>query len=93
MLDANNWADTSSRVLADKQVQAAVSAYAVNQLFSSGEPQARVKAALPPKLKPLAGPLTAGLEQVANQAAPRILASPKVQTLWRVTNRVALKRF
>jgi hypothetical protein len=93
VLDANNWADTSSRVLADKQVQTAVSAYAVDQLFSSGEPQARVQAALPPKFKPLAGPLTAGLEQVANQAAPRILASPKVQTLWRVTNREALKQF
>ena len=93
VLDANNWADTSSKVLADKQVQTAVSAYAVNALFSSGEPQARVTAALPPRLKPLAGPLTAGLEQVANQAAPRILASPKVQTLWRVTNRAALKEF
>ena len=87
VLDANNWADTSSRVLADKQVQTAVSAYAVDQLFGSGDPQARVKAALPPKFKPLAGPLTAGLEQIANQAAPRILASPKVQTLWRETNR------
>jgi hypothetical protein len=93
VLNADNWADTSSRVLADKQVQTAVSAYAVNQLFSSGEPQARVAAALPPRLKPLAGPLTAGLEQIANQAAPRILASPKVQTLWRVTNRAALKEF
>jgi ABC-type multidrug transport system fused ATPase/permease subunit len=93
VLNADNWANTSSRVLADKQVQTAVSAYAVNQLFSSGVPQARVKAALPPRLQGLAGPITAGLEQVAGQAAPRILASPKVQTLWRVTNRAALKEF
>jgi hypothetical protein len=93
VLNADNWANTSSRVLADKQVQTAVSAYAVDQLFSSGVPQARLKAALPPRLQPLAGPLTAGLEQVANQAAPRILASPKIQTLWRVTNRAALKEF
>jgi hypothetical protein len=93
VLNADNWADTSSRVLADKQVQTAVSAYAVNQLFSSGVPQARLKAALPPRLQPLAGPLTAGLEQVASQAAPRIIASPKIQTLWRVTNRAALKEF
>jgi hypothetical protein len=93
VLNADNWANTSSRVLADKQVQTAVSAYAVNQLFSSGVPQARVKAALPPRLQGLAGPLTAGLQQVASQAAPRILASPKVQTLWRETNRAALKTF
>lgn len=93
VLNADNWAATSSRVLADKQVQTAVSAYAVNQLFSSGVPQARVAAALPPRLKPLAGPLTAGLQAVAGQVAPRILASPKVQTLWRETNRRALKDF
>jgi hypothetical protein len=93
MLDADNWAATSSRVLADKKVQAAVSAYAVNQLFSSGAVQAKVKSALPPNLKPLAGPVTAGLEQLAGQVAPRILASPKVQTLWRQTNRTALKAF
>ena len=93
VLDANNWAATSSRVLADKQVQTAVSAYAVNQLFSSGAVQAKVKSALPPNLQPLAGPITAGLEQLAGQVAPRILASPKVQTLWRETNRTALKQF
>ncbi len=93
VLNADNWANTSSRVLQDKQVQTAVSAYAVNQLFSSGVPQARLTAALPPRLKPLAGPLTAGLQGVAAQAAPRIIASPKVQTLWRVTNRAALKTF
>jgi hypothetical protein len=93
VLDADNWAATSSKVLADREVQTAVSAYAVNQLFSSGVPQARVKAALPPRLQPLSGPLTAGLQQIASQAAPRILASPKVQTLWRESNRAALKAF
>lgn len=93
VLNADNWAATSSRILANTEVQTAVAAYAVNQLFSSGVPQARVTAALPPKFKALAGPLTGGLQQVASQAAPRILASPKVQTLWRETNREALKTF
>jgi hypothetical protein len=93
LLDADNWANTSSKVLADKEVQTAVSAYAVNQLFSSGVPQARVKAVLPPRLQGLAGPLTAGLQEVAGQAAPRILASAKIQTLWRESNRAALRAF
>jgi hypothetical protein len=93
VLDANNWAATSSRVLEDKKVQTAVSAYAVNQLFSSGTIQAKVQSALPTKLQPLAGPITAGLQQLALQAAPRVLASPKVQALWRETNRTALKEF
>ena len=93
VLNADNWAATSSHVLADKEVQAAISAFGVNQLFNSGIPQARLKAALPPKLQPLAGPLAAGLQQIAAQAAPRILASPQVQTLWREANRAALKTF
>jgi hypothetical protein len=66
-----------------------VAAYTVNQLFSSGVPQARLKSALPTQLQPLAGPLSSGLEQVAGQAAPRLLASAQVQTAWREANRAA----
>jgi hypothetical protein len=40
-------------------------------------------------LQPLAGPLSSGLQQVAGQAAPRLLASSQVQTAWRVANRAA----
>lgn len=88
-LNTNNWTDTSSRLLANQEIQKGVAAYAVNQLFSSGVPQAEIKSALPTKLQPLAGPLSAGLEQVAGQAAPRILASPQVQSAWRAANRAA----
>ena len=55
-LNTDNWTATSSRLLANKQIQTAVAAYAVNQLFSSGVPQAQMKAALPTVLQPLAGP-------------------------------------
>jgi hypothetical protein len=75
--------------LANKEIQTAVAAYTVNQLFSSGVPQARLKAVLPPALQGLAGPITGGLQQLAGQVAPRILASPQVQTAWREANRAA----
>jgi hypothetical protein len=88
-LNTDNWTATSSRLLANNEIQAAVAAYAVNQLFSSGVPQAEIKSVLPTKLEPLAGPLSAGLEQLAAKAAPGILASPQVQTAWRVANRAA----
>jgi hypothetical protein len=88
-LNTDNWTATSSRLLANKQIQTAVAAYTVNQLFSSGVPQARLKAALPPLLQPLAGPISAGAEQLANQAAPRLLATSQVQTAWREANRAA----
>jgi hypothetical protein len=88
-LNTDNWTATSSRLLADKQIQTAVAAYTVNQLFNSGVPQAQLKAALPTRLQPLAGPISAGLEQIAGQAAPRFLATPQVQAAWRAANRVA----
>jgi hypothetical protein len=88
-LNTDNWTSTSSQLLANKEIQAAVSAYAVNQLFSSGVPQAELKSALPTKLQPLAGPVSSGLEQLAGQVAPRVLASPQVQTAWRTANRAA----
>jgi hypothetical protein len=88
-LNTDNWTSTSSQLLANKEIQTAVAGYAVNQLFSSGVPQARIKSVLPTPLQGLAGPLTGGLQQVAVQAAPRILASPQVQTAWRQANRAA----
>jgi hypothetical protein len=88
-LNTDNWTNTSSQLLANKEIQTAVSAYAVNQLFQSGAPQAEIKSVLPTKLQPLAGPLSSGLEQLAGQAAPRVLASAQVQTAWRAANRAA----
>jgi hypothetical protein len=88
-LNTDNWTATSTQLLANHQIQTAVAAYAVDQLFSSGVPQAKLKAALPSQLQPLAGPLSSGLEQIAARAAPRVLASSQVQTLWRQANRAA----
>jgi hypothetical protein len=88
-LNTDNWTTTSSNLLANKEIQTAVAAYAVNQLFSSGVPQAELKAVLPTKLQPLAGPVSSGLEQLAGQLAPRVLASSQVQTAWRAANRAA----
>lgn len=91
-LNTDNWTNTSTQLLANKQIQTAVAAYAVNQLFSSGLPQAELKNAfqvLPKPLQALAGPAASGLEQLAGQVAPRVLASAKVQTAWRAANHAA----
>ncbi len=89
VLNTDNWTNTSSRLLEDKTIQTAVAAYAVNQLFSSGVPQAQIKAVLPARLQGAAGPVSAGLEQLAGQIAPRVLASQQVQTAWRAANHAA----
>ena len=50
---------------------------------------ARLESALPSELNGLAGPLSAGLEQLANHAVPLLLATPQVQEAWRTANRTA----
>jgi hypothetical protein len=88
-LNTDNWTSTSSQLLANKEIQTAVAAYAVSELFKSGVPEAEIKSVLPAKLQPLAGPATAGLQQIAGQAAPRLLASSQVQGAWRLANHSA----
>jgi hypothetical protein len=88
-LNVDNWTKTSSQLLANKEIQTAVAAYSVNQLFQSGVPQAELKSALPKQLQGLADPLTSGLQQVAGQVAPRLLASTQVQAAWRQANHAA----
>jgi hypothetical protein len=88
-LNTDAWADTSGRLLADKDVQKAVSAYMVDQLFTNVDVAAELEKVLPPQAAALAGPAAGGLQQVAGQLAPRLLASPAVQQAWRLANRSA----
>ena len=89
VLNTNNWTDTSSRLLADPHVQEALSVYLVNELFTSANVPARLQTALPTQLQGLAGPLSAGLRQVADRAVPQLLATSQVQALWRRANQSA----
>ncbi|MGZ4173065.1 MAG: SHOCT domain-containing protein [Solirubrobacteraceae bacterium] len=88
-LNTDNWTSTSSQLLANKEIQTAVAAYTVSELFKSGLPENEIKSVLPTKLQPLAGPATAGLQQIAGQAAPKLLASSQVQFAWRQANHSA----
>jgi hypothetical protein len=90
-LNTANWSSTSSQVLEDKQVQTALSAYLVHELFSNVNVSAELQTVLPKQLQPLAGPAAAGLQQLAGQLAPRLLASPVVQGAWVQANIAAHK--
>lgn len=91
-LNTDNWTDTSSRLLADPKIQQAVGAYLVDELFSSVDVAAQVQQVLPPRAQALAGPAAAGLRDLADRAAPRLLDSPRAQTFWENANRTAHKQ-
>ncbi len=90
-LNTSNWSSTSGKVLQNKQVQTALSAYLVHQLFADVNVSADLQTILPKQLQPLAGPAAAGLQQLAGQLAPRVLASPPVQAAWVQANIAAHK--
>jgi Short C-terminal domain len=81
-LNTSNWSSTSGQILQDKQVQTALSAYLVHELFTNVDVSAELQTVLPKQLQPLSGPAAAGLQQLAGQLAPRLLASPLVQKAW-----------
>jgi hypothetical protein len=88
-LSTDNWTSTSSRILEDKRVQTALSAYLVRELFTNVDVAGNLQNALPKQLQPLAGPAAAGLQQFAGREAPRVLAGPRVQQAWVQANSTA----
>jgi hypothetical protein len=92
-LDNDVYTTTSSKLLEDPKVQSALANYLVDQLYTNTDVEAQIEAALPPRLKPLAGPAATAVRPYAVQGAERLLASPIAQGLWRVANQEAHKRF
>jgi hypothetical protein len=90
-LNTSAWSATSGKILQDKQVQAALSAYSVRELFANVDVSAELQTVLPKQLQPLSGPAAAGLQQLAGQLAPRVLAGPTVQKAWVQANVAAHK--
>lgn len=91
-LDSDEWANTSSQLLQSENVRSVLSVYIVDQAYASSDAQARLEEALPEQLKPLAGTLAAQLRGTAYEAVNRALARPRVQELWRASNRAANER-
>jgi Ca2+/Na+ antiporter len=93
VLDANNWADTSTELLQHDAVRSQVSGLLVDQLYANVNVAAQLQTGLPPRLRPLAGPAAGGLRNLAQQATDRALERPRVQELWRAANRVTAQQF
>jgi len=91
-LDTSNWTNTSSKLLADSKIQSALGLYLANELFTSTDVAKQLRAALPKQAQALAGPAAAGLHEIANRAAPELVARPRVQQAWRTANESAHKQ-
>jgi hypothetical protein len=89
VFDNSNWTDTSRKLIANKEIQTALGTYLVNSLYNQAAVQSSLKSVLPKRAQALAGPASAGLQQVALDLTPRVLARPRVQNAWVKANQVA----
>ena len=88
-LKTDDWVETSTELLEDEEIETAVSAFLVDELFSAVDVEAELAGVLPPRLQPLAGPAASGLRELAGRISLRALQNPKVQQLWANANRAA----
>jgi hypothetical protein len=88
-LNTENWVDTSTRLLANHEVDEQLATFMVGQLYTNVDVEAELEKALPPQAQALAGPAAGGLRRLAEQVAERALAAPRFQALWEDANRGA----
>jgi hypothetical protein len=81
LLDTDKVTDTTQKIVTDPAVEEQLSLYLVDQLYTTVDVQAQIEARLPDQAKPLAGPISAAARGLANDAAQRALADPRVQNL------------
>src|SRR5215216_1002080 len=84
--DTDNWTDTATQLLENEKVRDALGTYLVQELFVAAPVEDGIRNALPPRLAPLAGPAAAGLKEVADRNAPRVLGSAAALKAWRTAN-------
>jgi hypothetical protein len=88
-LETETWTRTSSELLENEEIRDAVADFLITELYANVNVDRAVARQLPPELKGLAGPLSGGLRQVADEAARRALEQPRVQAAWENANRTA----
>jgi hypothetical protein len=82
LLDEDNFRATSTELIQDPEVRAAVSTYLVDSLYENVDVPAELRQSLPEDFKGLAGPLASALVRPTTIAVSRLLSRPRVQQLW-----------
>src|SRR5512133_357941 len=89
VLDTKNWVDTSDRLLENEEIRTALSDALLQRVYASAPVENRLREALPENLKGLAAPAAAGMRELANRNAPRVLGSAAFLAAWEKANTAA----
>ncbi len=85
-LDTEQWTQTSSRLIANREIRDAVGSYAVAQLFATANVAAALRDVLP---SALAGPSEAELRRLAQGLTAEVIGTRAAQKTWSAANRQA----
>ena len=90
--DDSTFNQASAQLIADPKIRDQVATTLVDQLYANVDVQAQLEQALPAGQKRLAGPLSAGLRQLAYRSAQQLLARPRAQRAWVIATAAAHHR-
>jgi hypothetical protein len=85
--DTDRWVATVGPLPSDPKVQAALGAYATDQLFNAIDVQHYIEQVLPKRLDPLSGPMTGAVHEFVQREVTQFLGTDAFQTLWINANR------
>jgi hypothetical protein len=89
ILNTDNWTATSSRLLEQKVIRDRVAGFLVDELYANVDVAGEIRAALPPRAQPLAGPAAGALRTFAERGTKEVLGRPRAQAAWEGANRNA----
>src|SRR3954454_4179540 len=89
ILNTDNWTATSSRLLEHKVIRDRVAGFLVDELYANVDVAGEIRAALPPRAQPLAGPAAGALRTFAERGTKEVLGRPRAQAAWEGANRNA----
>jgi hypothetical protein len=92
-LSTDNFTSASSQLLENDEIRGAISVYVVDQLYANVDVSGALEQRLPPQAKRLAPTIAAALHDPAVSRMNTLLARPRVQKLWRESNRRAHEAF
>src|SRR5690606_14115264 len=86
-LETDEWTHTSTELLEEPAVQAAVANLLVDELYANVDVAGELEAALPPRAAVIAEPAAGALRRAAVEVADQALDRPLVQQAWERANR------
>jgi hypothetical protein len=89
LLDTDQYVDTVGPLARNQAIIDAAARNISDALISSTDVEAKIKDALPPRARFIAGPVADSLETLIERVAVRLLSSDRFQTVWERANRRA----